>query len=53
MTYDIGLFEQGADAPAATGYFVHVWVERATRRPTPIPGAIRAALASLLVVHKN
>lgn len=52
VTYDIGLFEQGADAPAATGYFVHVWVERLTRRPTPIPDAVRAALAPL-VVHEN
>jgi acyl-CoA thioester hydrolase len=53
VTYDIGLFERGADAPAATGYFVHVWVERSTRRPTPVPAAIRAALAPLLVMQKS
>jgi acyl-CoA thioester hydrolase len=28
----------------AHGSFVHVFVERATRKPTPIPAAIREAL---------
>jgi acyl-CoA thioester hydrolase len=53
VIYDIGLFERGADGPAATGYFAHVWVQRSTRRPTPVPAAIRAALGPLLVVQKN
>ncbi|MEO8740334.1 MAG: thioesterase family protein [Casimicrobiaceae bacterium] len=48
VRYDIGLFAQGEDSAAATGHFVHVWVERATNRPTPVPAAIRAALADLL-----
>jgi acyl-CoA thioester hydrolase len=51
VTYDIGLFERDEDAPAATGYFVHVWVDRSTRRPTPVPAAIRAALDPLLVAR--
>ena len=38
-TYEIGLFRQGDDEPAATGRFVHVWVDRATQRPVPIPPA--------------
>jgi len=49
VRYDIGLFGQGDDAAAATGHFVHVWVERATNRPTRVPTAIRTALADLLV----
>ena len=49
VTYDIGLFRQHDDAPAATGRFVHVWVERATQRPTSVPPRIRAALAPLVV----
>jgi acyl-CoA thioester hydrolase len=49
VAYDIGLFEHGAQQPAATGYFVHVWVERSTRRPTPVPDAVRAALARLQI----
>jgi acyl-CoA thioester hydrolase len=47
--YEIGLFRAGEDEPAATGHFVHVWVDRAERRPTRVPAEIRAALAALLV----
>lgn len=49
VTYEIGIFRRGDDAPAASGRFVHVWVDRATQRPTPVPPAIRAALAPLVV----
>lgn len=47
VVYAIGLFRQGDDLAAAVGRFVHVWVERATQRPTPIPDEIRLALAPL------
>ena len=47
VTYDIGIFKVGDDDPAAFGRFVHVYVERATQRPTPIPSAHRAALEKL------
>lgn len=47
--YEIGLFRTGDDDAAATGRFVHVWVDRATRRPVVVPEAIRAALAPLTV----
>ena len=49
VTYEIGIFRRGENAPAASGRFVHVWVDRATQRPIPVPEAIRAALAPLLV----
>jgi acyl-CoA thioester hydrolase len=49
VVYEIGIFRQGEDEPAASGRFVHVWVDRATQRPTPVPAAIRAALAPLVV----
>jgi acyl-CoA thioester hydrolase len=49
VTYEIGLFRHGDAEPAATGRFVHVWVDRASRRPTPVPPAVRAALTALLV----
>ena len=49
VTYEIGIFRHGDEAPAASGRFVHVWVDRATQRPTPVPPAIRAALAPLVV----
>lgn len=49
VTYAIALFREREDAPAATGRFVHVWVDRASQRPTPVPARIRAALQSLVV----
>lgn len=47
VDYAIGLFGGDDDAAAAAGRFVHVWVDRASRRPTAIPARVRAALASL------
>jgi len=49
VRYEIGIFRGDEDAAAADGYFVHVFVERAEERAAPIPPAIRAALARLLV----
>ena len=47
--YEIGLFRQTSDEPAATGHFVHVFINRQTRQPEVIPENIRAALARLVV----
>src|SRR2546427_2682570 len=49
VTYEIGLFRQGDDEPAATGRFVHVWGDRKSRRPISVPLSVRSALASLVV----
>ena len=49
VRYEIGLFRQDDGDPAASGHFVHVWVDRTTRRPIPVPTRIRAALAALVV----
>ena len=49
VRYEIGLFAPGADMAAACGHFVHVYVDRATRRPVDLPAALRAALEPLLV----
>jgi acyl-CoA thioester hydrolase len=48
VRYEIGLFAAAEEEPAATGYFVHVFVDRASRRPAPIPPPIREALTRLL-----
>jgi acyl-CoA thioester hydrolase len=48
ITYRIGLFQGESDEPAAIGRFVHVYVDRADRRPTPIPDVVRAAVEPLL-----
>ncbi|MCO5108320.1 MAG: acyl-CoA thioesterase [Burkholderiaceae bacterium] len=47
VRYEVALF--GGDAPlaAAQGHFVHVYVDRETRRPTPLPPPLRAALQAL------
>jgi acyl-CoA thioester hydrolase len=46
IRYLLGLFGT-AESPAAVGRFVHVYVDRATRRPVAVPDAVRAAVASL------
>jgi acyl-CoA thioester hydrolase len=47
VRYEIGLFGEGTDEPAAEGWFVHVFVDRATRRPSPPPAQLREALERL------
>jgi acyl-CoA thioester hydrolase len=49
VRYEVGLFGAGDCAPAATGHFVHVFVERATMRPVSIPDPLRACMERLLV----
>ena len=46
VRYEIGLF--GPGGLAATGWFVHVFVDRETRRPAEIPAGVRAALDRLV-----
>lgn len=47
VTYEIGLFREGEPEAAARGHFVHVYVDRGSRRPVPVPDTIRAALKEL------
>jgi acyl-CoA thioester hydrolase len=47
VRYEIGLFAQGAASTAACGHFVHVYVDRHTRRPVPLPDALRNALLAI------
>jgi acyl-CoA thioester hydrolase len=47
VRYEVGLFAQGEPLSAARGHFVHVYVDRATRRPVPLPAKLLAALAPL------
>ena len=48
VRYEIGIFAE-AGTLAATGWFVHVFVDRAARRPVSIPPGVRAALERLVV----
>nr|WP_068272159.1 thioesterase family protein [Aldersonia kunmingensis] len=51
IVYSLAIFREtdsGALEPAAAGRFVHVYVDRDTRRPVDIPPAIRAAAEKLV-----
>ncbi len=47
VRYEIGIFRNDADTASAVGRFVHVYVDRASNRPVPIPDAVRAVLQPL------
>lgn len=47
VTYRLGVFAQGSNTAAATGKFVHVYVDAQTRRPSEIPALIRTVLEPL------
>ena len=47
VRYEIGIFRNDEDSASAQGHFVHVYVERASNRPTPLPGDLRAALEKI------
>ena len=53
VRYEIGIFARGSDERAGQGWFVHVFVDRTTRRPTPLPAPIRAALERLAVTSRT
>jgi len=44
VTYAIGLFKAGLPQPVAEGHFVHVYVDRDSRKPVPIPNTYRSAM---------
>ncbi|MFM0396463.1 acyl-CoA thioesterase [Paraburkholderia phytofirmans] len=52
VRYQVGLFKEGEDRPAAQGHFVHVYVNRVTRRPVTLPAELRAALEPLSVAEQ-
>lgn len=45
--YQIGLFVAGLETPAAVGDFTHVYVDRVSGRPVPLPDDLRAALETI------
>ena len=49
VRYEIGLFRNDESVTSAQGHFVHVYVDRFSRRPTSLPDDLRAALSALLV----
>lgn len=49
VRYEVGLFSGDNELAAAQGHFIHVYVDRATRRPVPLPAPLREALLPLAV----
>lgn len=47
VRYEVGLFAAGEDLTAAKGHFIHVYVDRATRRPAALPQRLRTVLEAL------
>ena len=48
VRYEVGIFRNDDDTAAAQGHFVHVYVDRATNKPVPLPEALKKALAPLV-----
>ena len=49
VRYEIGLFAEGEELAAAQGHFVHVYVDRTTRRPAILPTRLCEVLSPLTV----
>lgn len=47
VRYEVGLFRNDEQTAAAEGFFVHVYVDRVSRRPTPLSDRLRRTLESL------
>lgn len=47
VRYVIGIFRAGAETASAEAHFVHVYVDRTTMRPVPIPDPWRAEMLSI------
>jgi acyl-CoA thioester hydrolase len=47
VRYEVGLFAQGEPLTAARGHFVHVYVDRITRRPMPLAPEFQSVLDQL------
>lgn len=49
VRYAVGLFRNEDDEASAAGHFTHVYVDRETRRPVPLPADFRAALEAIAI----
>jgi acyl-CoA thioester hydrolase len=47
VRYEVGLFVQGEPLTAAKGHFIHVYVERESRRPAHLPAKLKSVLEAL------
>jgi acyl-CoA thioester hydrolase len=47
VRYEVGLFRNTEETAAAEGFFIHVYVNRESRRPQPLDERLRAALEGI------
>lgn len=47
VRYELALYRNGDEQPAAAGHFVHVYVDRKSSRSVPIPATVRAVLETI------
>lgn len=47
VRYEVALFRNDEDTASAQGHFVHVYIDRVSGRPVPLPAALKAALRPL------
>lgn len=47
VRYELALYRNGDEQPAAAGHFVHVYVDRKSNRSVPIPATVRAVLETI------
>ena len=48
VRYELAIFKNNQTTASAQGYFVHVYVDKQSQRPVPIPEQARAALSKIL-----
>jgi acyl-CoA thioester hydrolase len=49
VSWSLGILRAGEEEEIALGRFVHVFVDAATRRPVPVPTAVRSAIEARLL----
>jgi acyl-CoA thioester hydrolase len=47
VRYEVGIFVKGEELTAAKGHFIHVYVDRASRRPAMLPAKLKTVLEAL------
>ncbi|MCB1394208.1 thioesterase family protein [Nitrobacter sp.] len=49
VRYEVGLFRNDDDVAAAEGFFIHVYVDRETRKPAPLNSGLRGVLETIVM----
>ncbi|NDF04789.1 MAG: acyl-CoA thioesterase [Betaproteobacteria bacterium] len=50
VRYEVGLFKNDEQTVSAAGHFIHVYVNRAARRPVPLPERLREVLQTIAYI---